>query len=73
MMLGGWGCFSFITIATTEVSVVGFFSSPQMKVMDVSVEGEEGMPLLICYDSASQRHSIWSIQQATREVGEMFQ
>ena len=50
--------------------MVGFFSSPQMVVVDVSVEeGEdEGMPLLVCYDSSMRRHSIWSIQQAAREV-----
>jgi hypothetical protein len=64
----------FLFIATSEVSVVGFFSSPQMVVVDVSVEeeegaaGDEGMPLLVCYDSSTRRHSIWSIQQATREV-----
>ena len=60
----------FLFIATPEVSVVGFFSSPQMVVVDVSVEeGEdEGMPLLVCYDSSTRRHSIWSIQQAAREV-----
>ena len=53
--------------------MVGFFSSPQMVVMDVSVEeegagGGEGMPLLVCYDLSTRRHSVWSIQQATREV-----
>ena len=56
--------------------MVGFFSSPQMVVVDVSVEeeeasGGEGMPLLICYDSSTRRHSIWSIQQATREVSKL--
>ena len=49
------------------MSVVGFFSSPQMKVMDVSLE-EVGIPLLVCYDSSSRRHSIWSVQPSTREV-----
>ena len=54
--------------------MVGFFSSPQMVVVDVSVEeeegagGGEGMPLLVCYDSSTRRHSVWSIQQATREA-----
>lgn len=59
--------FVSIYVATPEVSVVGFFSSPQMVLVDVSVKGE-GMPLLVCYDASTHRHSVWSIQQATREV-----
>ena len=56
--------------------MVGFFSSPQMVVVDVSVEDEgasdgESMPLLVCYDSSTRRHSVWSIQQATREVSKL--
>lgn len=52
--------------AEPGVTTLGFFGDLGLQVLDVCDEATP--PLVLTYNTSSQLHSIWSIQQATKEV-----
>jgi len=59
--------------ATADITVLGFFTDPQLRVVSTCVDHPAGPPLVVCHDSSSGRHSVWAVQQATSEVGRKYQ
>lgn len=53
--------------AATDVTVLGFFSDPQQRVLSVWGDGK-GEPLVVSRNLSSGQHSIWSVQRATPNV-----
>ena len=56
-----------VSLAAADVTVLGFFSDPQVRVVEVCAAAG-GPPLVICHDATSQRHSIWAIKPVKPEV-----
>ena len=59
--------------ATADITVLGFFTDPQLRVVSTCVDHPVGPPLVICHDSSLGRHSVWAVHQATSEVGRKHQ
>ena len=57
--------------ASVDVTVLGFFSDPQTRVLCVCANGD-GEPLVVTFNLSTRLHSIWSVKRATQNVSLVF-
>ena len=68
MRRGEYGISFSPTAAAADITVLGFFTDPQLRVVS-TCEDLPGPPLVVCHDSSSGRHSVWAVHPATSQVG----
>ena len=56
--------------ATASISVLGYFGEPGVGVLTVCTQ-DTPTPLVLTYNSTTQRHSIGVLHQVTEEVSQL--